>query len=102
MDLEFTIEDLEVRDPNPEVLLPFLAEMEFRTLTKRAAAQFGTEAPEIKDAAQTVSDVPVLETVSFDHAKYEQVENATQLQTWIDRIYARGHVAVDTETTGFR
>jgi DNA polymerase-1 len=100
MDLEFTIEDLEVRDPNPEVLLPFLAEMEFRTLTKRAAAQFGTEAPEIKDAAPTVSDVPVLETVSFDHSKYEQVENAAQLQTWIDRIYARGHVAVDTETTG--
>ena len=100
MDLEFTIEDLEVRDPNPEVLLPFLAEMEFRTLTKRAAAQFGTQAPEIKDAAPTVSDVTVLETVSFDHAKYEQVENTTQLQTWIDRIYARGHVAVDTETTG--
>ena len=100
MDLEFTIEDLEVRDPNPEVLLPFLAEMEFRTLTKRAAAQFGTQAPEIKDAAPTVSDVPVLETVTFDHAKYEQVENTTQLQTWIDRIYARGHVAVDTETTG--
>ncbi|MDB0053154.1 DNA polymerase I [Ascidiaceihabitans sp.] len=100
MDLEFTIEDLEVRDPNPEVLLPFLAEMEFRTLTKRAAAQFGTQAPEIKDAAPTVSDAPVLETVTFDHAKYEQVENATQLQTWIDRIYARGHVAVDTETTG--
>ena len=100
MDLEFTIEDLEVRDPNPEVLLPFLAEMEFRTLTKRAAAQFGTQAPEIKDAAPTASDDPVLETVTFDHAKYEQVENATQLQTWIDRIYARGHVAVDTETTG--
>lgn len=100
MDLEFTIEDLEVRDPNPEVLLPFLAEMEFRTLTKRAAAQFGTKAPEIKDTAPTVSDVPVSETVRFDHSKYEQVENAAQLQTWIDRIYARGHVAVDTETTG--
>ena len=100
MDLEFTIEDLEVRDPNPEVLLPFLAEMEFRTLTKRVAAQFGTEAPEIKDIGPTVSDVPVLETVPFNRSKYEQVENIAQLQTWIDRIYARGHVAVDTETTG--
>ena len=85
MDLAFTIEDLEVRDPNPEVLLPFLAEMEFRTLAKRAAAQFGTEAPEIKDASPTVSNVPALETVSFDHSKYEQVENAMQLQTWIDQ-----------------
>jgi DNA polymerase-1 len=100
MDLEFTIEDLEVRDPVPEVLLPFLAEMEFRTLTKRVAAQFGAEAPEIKDAAPVASDIPALETVPFDHSKYEQVENAAQLQIWIDRIYARGYVAVDTETTG--
>ena len=100
MDLEFTIEDLEVRDPVPEVLLPFLAEMEFRTLTKRVAAQFGAEAPEIKDAAPLAPDLLALETVPFDHSKYEQVENAVQLQVWIDRIYARGYVAVDTETTG--
>ena len=100
MDLEFTIEDLEVRDPVPEVLLPFLAEMEFRTLTKRVAAQFGSEAPVIKDAAPLAPDLLALETVPFDHSKYEQVENAVQLQVWIDRIYARGYVAVDTETTG--
>jgi DNA polymerase-1 len=100
MDLEFTIEDLEVFEPDPEVLLPFLAEMEFRTLTKRVATLFGKEAPVIKDAAPTASDLPVLESVSFDHSKYEQVENAAQLQVWIDRIYARGYVAVDTETTG--
>jgi DNA polymerase-1 len=100
MTLEFTIEDLEVLDPDPEVLLPFLAEMEFRTLTKRVATMFGKEVPEIKDAAPVSSDVPVLESVPFDHSKYEQVENADQLQVWIDRIYARGYVAVDTETTG--
>jgi DNA polymerase-1 len=100
MDLEFTIEDLEVFEPDPEVLLPFLAEMEFRTLTKRVATLFGKEAPVIKDAAPTASDLPALESVSFDHSKYEQVENAPQLQVWIDRIYARGYVAVDTETTG--
>lgn len=100
MDLEFTIEDLEVRDAVPDVLLPFLAEMEFRTLTKRVAAQFGAEAPEIKDASPIDPDIPTLETVPFDQSKYEQVENAAQLQIWIDRIYARGYVAVDTETTG--
>ena len=100
MDLDFTIEDLEVRDPEADVLLPFLAEMEFRTLTKRVATQLNAEAPEIKDAAPTAADVPALETVPFDHSKYEQVENAQQLQVWIDRIYARGYVAVDTETTG--
>jgi DNA polymerase-1 len=100
MTLEFTIYDLEVRDAEPDVLLPFLAEMEFRTLTKRVASQFGAEPPVIKEAAQVASDLPELEAVPFDHSKYEQVENAAQLQVWIDRIYARGYVAVDTETTG--
>jgi DNA polymerase-1 len=100
MTLEFTIDDLEVRDAEPDVLLPFLAEMEFRTLTKRVASQFGAEPPVIKEAAQVASDLPELEAVPFDHSKYEQVENAAQLQIWIDRIYARGYVAVDTETTG--
>ncbi len=37
MTLDFTLDDLEVRDPDPEKLLDFLAEMEFRTLTKRIA-----------------------------------------------------------------
>ncbi|MEL6119353.1 MAG: 5'-3' exonuclease H3TH domain-containing protein, partial [Pseudomonadota bacterium] len=35
--LEFTLDDLEIRDAEPETLLGFLAEMEFRTLTKRIA-----------------------------------------------------------------
>jgi len=34
MALPFGLDDLEVRDPDPEVLMSFLAEMEFRTLTK--------------------------------------------------------------------
>ena len=39
------------------------------------------------------------EAPSFESANYEQVCNATALQTWIDAIYERGWVAVDTETT---
>jgi DNA polymerase-1 len=38
--------------------------------------------------------------VPFDAEKYETITDAAGLQTWIDRIYARGYVAVDTETTG--
>jgi len=37
---------------------------------------------------------------AFDTSKYETIRDAAALQTWIDRIYARGYVAVDTETTG--
>ena len=35
--LDFTLDDLEVRDPDPETLLSFLADMEFRTITKKIA-----------------------------------------------------------------
>ncbi|AEI96143.1 DNA polymerase I [Roseobacter litoralis] len=98
--LDFTLEDLEVRDPNPDQLMPFLAEMEFRTLTKRIADQLKVEMPEINDtpanapAALEIADVP------FDKAGYSQVDSAKALQEWIDQIYERGYVAVDTETTG--
>ncbi|WP_299618411.1 DNA polymerase I [uncultured Tateyamaria sp.] len=96
--LDFTLDDLEVRDPIPEQLMPFLAEMEFRTLTKRIADKLGVEAPEIKEPAPTeATDAP--EAPSFEDASYEQVSDATALQTWIDLIYERGYVAVDTETT---
>ena len=49
MSLDFTLDDLEVRDPTMNTLLGFLAEMEFRTLTKRIADQLGVEAPEIPE-----------------------------------------------------
>ena len=99
MTLNFTIDDLEVREPEPEKLLSFLAEMEFRTLTKRVALQLSAEEPVIEDTAPA-TDVPAIETVPFDQAKYEHVSDAAALQTWIDLIYKRGFVAVDTETTG--
>ena len=95
--LDFGLDDLEVRDPEPEVLMAFLAEMEFRTLTKRIADQLGVEAPTIADAPQAVA---VEEAVSFDASDYEWVKDGAGLQAWIDLIYERGWVAVDTETTG--
>jgi DNA polymerase-1 len=97
MDLPFTIDDLEVRDPDPDVLLAFLAEMEFRTIVKRISEKLNVEAPVIQDTAPAPVDAP--EQPPFDAEKYEWVQDATALQAWIDRIYARGYVAVDTETT---
>ncbi|EEE38428.1 DNA polymerase I superfamily protein [Rhodobacteraceae bacterium KLH11] len=97
--LDFTLDDLEVKDPEPDTLLGFLAEMEFRTLTKRIADKLGAEAPVIADAPAPV-DEPEAETIPFDAAKYECVRDAGALQKWIDQAYERGWVAVDTETTG--
>ncbi len=39
--IDFTLDDLEVQDPDPDKLMPFLAKMEFRTLTRRIADKLG-------------------------------------------------------------
>ncbi len=49
MELDFSIEDLEVRDPDPQELLGFVAQMEFRTLSKRLAEKLGVQAPVIAE-----------------------------------------------------
>lgn len=97
--LDFTLDDLEVKDPEPDALLGFLAEMEFRTLTKRIADKLGAEAPVIADAPAPLEEVEA-EAIAFDASKYECVRDAMALQKWIDQAYERGWVAVDTETTG--
>ncbi len=96
--LDFTLDDLEVRDPDSDKLLGFLAEMEFRTLSKRVAEVLGKEAPVIE--TQVVEDAPAAAEIPFSPDDYEQVSDAKALQVWIDRIYEFGYVAVDTETTG--
>ena len=103
MELDFSIEDLEVRDPDPQELLGFVAQMEFRTLSKRLAEKLGVQAPVIAEpeVQQLAVEAPeAAPAVPFDAEKYETITDAAGLQTWIDRIYARGYVAVDTETTG--
>ena len=100
MALDFTIDSLEVQDPEPIDLLDFVSKMEFRTLTKRLAEKLKVEAPLIIETVETegINDVP--QSVLIDPSKYETIRDTASLQAWIDRIYARGYVAVDTETTG--
>jgi DNA polymerase-1 len=97
MTLPFTLDDLEIRDPVPDVLLGFLAEMEFRTVSKRIAERLGAPVPVIE--AAPVADVATPDDVPFDAETYECVRTPEALQVWIDRIMERGYVAVDTETT---
>jgi len=99
MDLDYDLDSLEVREPDADALLGFLASMEFRTISKRVAEELGAEAPVIVEPeAETARDAP--EAPPFDPAAYEWVRDGAALQVWIDRAYARGHVALDTETTG--
>ena len=98
--LDFTLDDLEVRDPDPDTLLGFLSEMEFRTLSRRVAEGLGREAPVIPETAPAAPEMPEAADVPFDPQSYECVRDSGALQVWLDRIYERGYVAVDTETTG--
>ncbi|EYD77308.1 DNA polymerase I [Rubellimicrobium mesophilum DSM 19309] len=62
MPLDFDLDSLEARDPNPDELLGFLARMEFRTLSKKLAQRLGREAPIItEDAGQMRQDLPPVE-----------------------------------------
>ncbi|MFN7223787.1 MAG: DNA polymerase I [Paracoccaceae bacterium] len=96
--LDFGLNDLEMREPEPEKLLSFLHEMEFRTLTRRVAERLKTDAPTATDAPDH-QVAPVQDRLPFDHAAYERVDTLPALQIWADRIRDVGHVAVDTETT---
>lgn len=99
--------------PDPVPLLAFLNEMEFTTLTKRVASKFDAPIPEQvarpsaakSERAQVTASggqmVPQTDPQLFekiDQSAYETVRDATALQRWVDAIYARGWVAVDTET----
>jgi len=97
--LDFGLDDLELRDPDPEVLLPFLAAMEFRSLTKRIADRLGVDSADIPEPApaEETPDAPGLPPIDPD--RYEHVDSMEALARWIAAIHERGYVAVDTETT---
>ncbi|RAP40883.1 DNA polymerase I [Rhodovulum viride] len=101
--LDETLDDLEVKDPDAETLLGFLAQMEFRTLLKRVADALGAEPPALSETSPAAADPAAPEApaaLPFDPEGYECVRDAAALEAWIARAQARGRVAVDTETTG--
>ncbi|MCA0273282.1 MAG: DNA polymerase I [Proteobacteria bacterium] len=100
--VEWTLDELQVRVPEPGPVMEFLTTMEFRTLTKRVADSLKIAAPVIAEApaAAPTEDAPAeAPAVPFKHEAYERVSDAAALDRWIALIRERGYVAVDTETT---
>ncbi|RWR28615.1 DNA polymerase I [Sinirhodobacter populi] len=112
--LDFTLDDLEVRDPDPKVLMEFLHQMEFRTLTKRVSEKFGLEQPvpvsvpvqaaqagAAGGAEKAGGEAPSAEAppLPFDTTAYTRITDADTLAQWLDEARAVGWIAVDTETT---
>ena len=99
--LDFTLDTLEVHEPEAAVLMGFLNMMEFRTLTKRVADSLKVAAPVVAEIAGDSGSDPVdpAAALPFDHSRYEAVRDEVALGRWIAQIRDRGYVAVDTETT---
>ena len=97
--LDFTLDDLEVQPPDAEKLLSFLAEMEFRTLTKRISDKLGVESPVLREVAPAAAGENESPKVPFDPSGYETVTTLSALEAWVSVIREWGYVAIDTETT---
>ncbi|MDB2338411.1 DNA polymerase I [Amylibacter sp.] len=101
MEMDCDFDDFQVQAPDPKVVLKFLAEMEFRTMSARIANKLGVSAPEISsDRINNEDQITEAEPISINSEKYELIDNANDLNRWVTKIYQRGYVAVDTETTG--
>ncbi|WP_213269074.1 DNA polymerase I [Hyphomonas sp.] len=83
------VEELAVQDPDPKVLIGFLEEMEFRTITRRVREQM-----ELEGAIDALAP----EAQPFDMSAYVCVRDLKTLEDWVARATAQGFVAVDTET----
>ncbi|WP_169543584.1 DNA polymerase I [Sneathiella aquimaris] len=104
VELDLAVEDLNLNEPVADDLGAFLAENEFRQLSSRVSAFYGSEfkinIPKIETAKPREDERPTNDlNLSAVETEYETVTTMTDLQRWIDLATYKGHVAVDTETT---
>ncbi|MBR0553034.1 DNA polymerase I [Stakelama marina] len=88
------LEDLALQGIPEPPLRAFLEHHGFRSLIAKLSA--------VSDAPAETAEAPAVQTDDppCDHDAYETVTDEAALDRWIADATARGHVAVDTETTG--
>ena len=96
--IEVTLEDLELKPPEPKPLFDFLLAQEFRTLVRRAAEYLKVEQPELPHRIAEEGSQP--EKLSFKPAEYKLVNSMASLDDLVARIYERGQVAISFESEG--
>ena len=100
--VEVPLDDLAVREPVPDRLLDFLAEMEFRTLATRVAAKLGREAPAAAldpVAAPGRPKAAAAPLPSLAESVATVIGDAEALAAFVARITDAGRVALTLETT---
>ncbi len=113
VEVEMPLDVFGVAEPETETLLSFLSEMEFNTLLRRIAKDYGIEdvqrfavsAPPASKAAGKAppSDDPLPPSLRahapIDPDAYETITRREDLDRWIEAAYDAGYVTIDTETT---
>jgi len=111
--VEVTADTFALDAPDPETLLGFLAELEFRTLSRRVAEALGVEPPVIPEkpgsaaaeagGARTTdagaAPGAVIEMPEIDRDAYEVIRDAETLNAWVADATETGLLCVDLETT---
>ncbi len=93
------VEEFGVAEPTVDELVPFLEELEFRTITRRVKDQLGSGSVDVAEVGETSSPV-YDEAPAIDTSKYTTVINQDDLVEWMERANAVGFIGVDTETDG--
>ncbi|MDE1174845.1 MAG: DNA polymerase I [Parvibaculaceae bacterium] len=122
--VEVPFEDMTVHKPDGRLLVSFLRDMEFKTLTRRVAADLdvdiadvpvsashhafdevlGEEAPQeaAHDAGKSPGGIPGVPCPGgdgdFATAEHVCVTDLAELDRWLDAAREKGFVAIDTET----
>lgn len=96
VDLPLDIEDLEIRDVDPERLLPFIEKNDLKGLKTRVASYISGIFDSVPGGADGADPAAAPAPAK---AEYECVADISRLDAWIADVRTAGIVAVDTETT---
>ena len=102
--VEVGIESFTKKDPEPEVLLPFLQEQGFKSIVTAMAGRFGdvtTSKTSTPPSVPGLAKKPSAKTDKKAPAEdgYVLVQKESDLAAWIAEAHEHGVIAVDTETT---
>ena len=104
--LPLTLPQLERKSLEPDVILNFTSNMEFRTLTKRISKKLNVADPSQSSSIIFTDNQITEETHEYYSSvqkkpfkNYSIVNTKEQLHDWSNKIKERGYFSVDTETT---
>lgn len=93
IDVEFSLDDFRTRKPDPDKLLTFLQEQEFKTLIQQIAAKH-----DIDPASFAGEDAPTADPEAPVESEYTTIQKMDDLKPWIEKASKAPIIAVDTET----